>query len=164
MKWLRGQKVSQIDIADDFYFAYQRCLASDHGRIYAIPGFVNGLFACELYLKTVVNNWSDCLKGKDRHNLRQLFLLLDEKDQNKLRNIENDSDCGLNKMLEAIGDGFTVWRYLYEDGNEDFGGNFPFQITESFLKKYLPAIRELAHDKANSVSEEASEMVQNNQS
>ena len=43
--------------------------------------------------------------------------------------------------------GFVFWRYLYEDGNEGFGGGQPFLETETFLESYLPLIKAMAEKK-----------------
>ena len=149
MKYLRGSEVNQINVADDFYDAYRICFSTGSNRIYAIPGFANGFFACELYLKILVVNKVERLKGKDRHNLFLLYNLLDESEKEKLNSIQNDQNYNLKDFLKSIGEGFTVWRYLYEDGNEDFGNKYPFLYTEVFLKNYLPTLKALAHEKSN---------------
>ena len=57
-----------LDIANDFYEAYRRCgegknpRTDEWGRyvtdVVSVPELVNGLFACELYLKSILPNRS----------------------------------------------------------------------------------------------------------
>ena len=153
MKFLRGCPVNQKEIADDFYEAYERCFESkDNHReivshIVAIPGMVNGLFAFELYLKYLLGDNLKKLKRKERHNLRCLFNVLDDSYKLKLNRVECDQRYTLDGLLSNIGNGFIKWRYIYEDGNEKFGNDRPFEFTEYFLKTYLPVIREIATNK-----------------
>lgn len=145
MKYIRGCEVKQIDIADDFYDTYKICFSTGSNRIYAIPGFVNGLFACELYLKILIGKKVNKLKGKKRHNLYALFNLLEDNEKEKLISIKNDRNYNLEDLLINIGDGFISWRYIYEDDNGDFGNQYPFLYTEVFLNNYSPILRALAH-------------------
>ena len=138
MKFIRGSKVSIENIADDFYEAYHRCLISDQqNHIVAIPAFVNGLFACELYFKSLLKTENNC----HEHNLKKLFDLLDEEYKKEIQSVKSNDKNTLDDLLSKIGDGFKIWRYLYEDNNENFGEGYPFDYTESFLKSYLPVIK-----------------------
>lgn len=145
MKYLRGQIIKQIDIADDFYEAYRWCFNTGANRIYGVPGFVKGVFACELYLKILVGDKAKALKGKERHNLYALYRLLDKTEKEKLNSVSNGNDLNLEELLKSIGHGFIDWRYIYEDGNEDFGDNHLFLYTEVFLNGLLPPIKAMAH-------------------
>ena len=52
MKYLRGCKVNQFDIANDFHEAYQRCFTGDReGHIVAVPAFANGFLLVNYILK-----------------------------------------------------------------------------------------------------------------
>lgn len=154
MKNMRNCIVNQKEIADDFYEAYRRCFEGknlhrdEYGRmvssIVAIPGFVNGLFACELYFKFLLGNKVNQLKGKDRHNLKSLFYILDESYKKELSSVKCDPRYTLDGLLSDIGEGFISWRYLFEDGNENFGQGRPFEFTEYFLKTYLQFIEKIA--------------------
>lgn len=71
---------SILDIANDFYEAYKRCaegknlhmdeLGRHVAEIPAVPTIVNGIFACELYLKSMlsINERRRC-----GHDLKSLF-------------------------------------------------------------------------------------------
>ena len=107
MKYLRGQPINQNDIADDFYEAYQLCFNTETDRIYSIPGFVNGLFSCELYLKVLVGDKAKSLKRKERHNFYALYGLLDEDEKEKLNQVSNGRGLTLEHLLKSIGDGFV---------------------------------------------------------
>ena len=157
MKYLRGCKIEQIDIADDFYEAYKRCFEGknphkdEHGRIVrdivAIPGFVNGLFACELYFKWLldIDDKVNEIKARKSHNIKELFDLLDESIKNELKENDYKSDYNLEDLLSKIGKGFVEWRYIFEDENENFGEQSPFLYTEEFLNNYLLTIKNIAH-------------------
>jgi len=154
MKYLRGCLIEQKELADAFYEAYERCFEEKNthideynrivSHIVAIPGFVNGLFACELYFKYLLGNKVNNLEVKDRHNLKSLFDNLDDTFKNELNHVKCDSRYTLEGLLESIGDGFVKWRYIFEDGNESFGNDYPFEYTEYFLETYLPIIKTIA--------------------
>ncbi len=144
MKYLRGSKITQIEIANEFYETSLACFALKKDRIYAIPGFVNGLFACELYFKIIVGDKIKELEGKDRHDLHCLYNLLKEEEKEKLKSAYHSNDYTLEHLLSIIGDGYTKWRYIYENGNEKFGDGYPFQYTEEFINHYAPTLKAMA--------------------
>lgn len=149
MKNIRGCIVNQIDIADDFYEAYDRCILTDgNNRIVAVPAFTNGLFACELYLKILIGNDIKKVNKKRRHNLKELYNVLDDEIKAKVESIKCDSRYTLERLLAHIGDGFTTWRYCFENGNEDFGEARPFEFSDYFLKTYLPILKIIANEYA----------------
>ena len=152
MKYLRDSKIQQIEIADDFCEAYERCFRPYQGRISAIPGFVNGLFAAELYLKLLVGDKAKTLKGKERHSLFLLYKLLEGDEKSSLESVMSDNRYKLEELLRNIADGFVVWRYFYEDGNENFGDGHPFEYTEVFLSSCLPKLSEMARKKVTAYS------------
>lgn len=155
MKKIRGCAVDQIIIADDFFEAYKRCLEGKNihkdecggmvGNIVAIPAFVNGLFACELYFKYLLGNKIKIIDKKERHDLKKLYDILDDDIKDELKEVKCNSEYALEKLLDDIGDGFKVWRYFFEDGNEKFGDKYPFLYTDSFVKTYLPVIKDITH-------------------
>ena len=146
MKYLRGCVVDQINIADDFYEAYKRCLMSNqNNKIVAVPAFANGLFACELYFKYLINDKVKELKKNERHNLSKLYALLDEDIKNEIESVKSNSIYAFEQQLNKIEDGFIIWRYCFEDDNEDFCDKYPFLITDSFLNTYLSEIQKIAH-------------------
>ena len=151
MKYLRGCKINIKNVADDFYEAYQRCLESKEpiinenitiSKIVAIPAFVNGMFACELYLKCLIGNKE--IEG-DRHNLKLLFDNLDDKHKEKIKAVPI-TEYNFEELLEELSDGFKTWRYIYEDENEKFGNGNPFKKTEEFLRIYLPVLKDITND------------------
>ena len=139
MKYIRGCKIDRLGIADDFYEAYIKCLKTNNDNPYVVvPAFVNGLFSCELYLKSILNTNN---KG---HNLKELFDLLDKRKQKELEDVECDERYTLELLLNGIGNGFEVWRYCFEDEHKDFEEKYPFEYTNYFLKTYLPVLKRMA--------------------
>lgn len=145
MKVLRNQIINQLNIADDFYEAYERCFETDkNNHIVAIPGFVCGLFAAELYFKILICNNLKNNKVNQIHDLYELFNLLTEEQKSHLKSIHLNFRCNLEFLLKEIGNGFVTWRYIFEDGNEDFGSEHPFEFSQVFLKTYLYELKEMA--------------------
>ena len=144
MKYIRGCKITPKDIADDFYEAYKRCLELDsNNKFYSIPSFANGFFACELYLKILLGEKVNKIK-RNKHNLKRLFKELNKKQKEELQSVKCESEYTLDFLLDKVSDGFTVWRYIYEDGNEEFGDGRPFEYSEVFLKTYLPVLKKMS--------------------
>ena len=139
MKYIRGCKIDKLGIADDFYEAYIRCSNSNNDNHFvAIPAFVNGLFACELYFKCMLN------KNINEHNLKIFFDMLDKRKQKELEDVDCDERYTLELLLNGIGNGFEVWRYCFEEEHKDFEENRPFEYTDYFLKTYLPVLKRMA--------------------
>ncbi len=148
MKYLRGDKINHIDIAEDFYVAYLRCFEpNSENKIVAIPGFANGFFACELYLKVLTDN-----RKKFSHNLKDLIMDLDENLKKELEEIYNKN----KKILELAGsfedfldktsNGFIFWRYIYEEDNKDFENKYPFLYSKEFLNMFLPKLKQMSEN------------------
>ena len=94
MKYIRGCKINQIEIADDFYKAYERCLASDaNGQYVSVPAFANGMFACELYFKSLLGS------NIKEHNLKILFDSLDVTIRKELEAVKCDCEFSLGVLL-----------------------------------------------------------------
>lgn len=147
MKYLRGTKIEQFEIAEDFYEAYRRCFkANQNNEIVAIPAFVNGFFACEIFLKYLTNNR---IKS---HDLFELYDALSDKEKDILKAIKfpkEYSNITFENFLKSIQYGFEFWRYIYEDENKEFEEKLPFLYSEHFLNTYLPVIYDLAKEKYN---------------
>lgn len=145
MKVLRNQIITQLDIADDFYEAYERCFKADeNNHIVAIPAFVCGLFATELYFKILICNNSQNNKENQTHDLYELFNLLNEEQKDYLKGIPNNFRHDIEFLLKEISKGFVTWRYIFEDGNEGFGSDYPFEFSQVFLKTYLYELKQMA--------------------
>lgn len=147
MKYCRGKSFEQIDVADDFYEAYIRCLKPDKDhQIVSIPGFTCGLFACEIYLKVILSKQSEGSRSEKQHDLKQLFILLNDDQKEIIRRLNTDPEYNIDFLLDQIGNGFVEWRYIYEDGNENFGDKYPFLYTERFLSSFLPILQKIAKE------------------
>ena len=146
---------SLINIAGDFYGAYQRCIEGKNPRVdewgrhvadvVNVPVIVNGAFAMELYLKYLSPLSAKELKEK-KHSLRALFLTLEEKDQaNIKKQVEKGSffPFTFEERLKVINKSFTFWRYIHEKPDLGPGLNVTLNVLHSFLE----AIRKCALDK-----------------
>lgn len=82
------------------------------GDIY--PCVVNGAFACELFLKAIIDASSSCGIPKS-HRLNELFLILDQNIRSSIE-AEYTSNCSypLNDLLVECDNAFIEWRYAYE--------------------------------------------------
>ena len=147
MKYLRGKKIVQFELAKDFYEVYKRCFkANQNNEIVAIPAFVNGFFACEIFLKYLTNNR---IKS---HDLFELYDALSDKEKDILKAIKflkEYSNITFENFLKSVQYGFEFWRYIYEDENKEFEEKLPFLYSEHFLNTYLPVIYDLAKEKYN---------------
>lgn len=142
---------SILDIANDFYEAYKRCAegknlhVDEYGRHVAetpaVPTIVNGMFACELYLKSMLPN-NDWKGNRSAHNLRYLYQRLPVETKDRLRAIIKPKLDWQNKSfdecLRLISNGFQFWRYIHE--SEDFG-ELGLNGTLRVLPAFLESIR-----------------------
>lgn len=142
-----------LDVADDFYEAYNRCgegknlRIDEDGRqvedVVNVPKLVNGLFACELYLKSMLpeKRW----RGPDGHNLKSLFLLLPrEKQGEMIDEISAKYDWewhSLDESFDLISNGFQFWRYIHESVD---CGKLGLNGTVCVLPAFLETFREFA--------------------
>ena len=160
MKYIRGREIKQIEIADNFYEAYKRCLATNTERQHvAIPAFVNGFFACELYLKTI-------LKANDitsfGHDIEKLFNQLptelkntiEEKFSNEAKSIDGLNSVEFSELLKKLFLGFEFWRYIFEDKNKQFEEDYPFYYSKNFLDIFLPIVEGIANNYVNNKKSE----------
>jgi hypothetical protein len=143
MKYIRECKITQLDTAQDFQEAYRRCfIPNSSNHIVAIPGFANGSFACEIYLKILIG------KQVRGHYLFELFSQLSDKDKELLR-IKyipiKQENLSFDDFLQVVDRGFIFWRYIYEDDNEnEFKSDYQFLYSELFLQTYLPILESMA--------------------
>lgn len=87
--------------------------------LYLNPYYINCLFACELYLKTILMlNGLSTRDIKDcSHNMKSLFEAMNEEDQLDIKHIltiEIQED--VLTYLDKIKDDFTNMRYVYISG------------------------------------------------
>lgn len=145
----KGFEHEILDIADDFYEAYKRCgegknpRKDEYGRyvtdVVSVPELVNGLFACELYLKSMLpeKRW----RGPDGHNLKSLFLLLPRDKQGEMIDeISAKYDWewhSLDESFDLISNGFQFWRYIHESEHfGELGLNGTLRVLPAFLETF----------------------------
>lgn len=147
-----GFETNIIDIANDFYEAYKRCCegkdsqTDEYGRTIShyvgIPAIVNGAFACELYLKSIIHKkyWKT-----DKHNLKKLLSRLPIEKQtqiyNSITSILDLQNYSYDDYLNALSNCFDFWRYIHE--KENFG-KLGFNETIKALSVFLGLFRELS--------------------
>lgn len=140
-----------LDIADDFYEAYKRCGEEKpvvdnrngkiRGSVVNVPSIVNGAFALELYLKSLIPEKQRKISG---HSFSVLYSVLSTENQDFIKQRVEPKIKGWNFLtfdtaLEGISQSFEYWRYIHE--KEDFG--FGLNMTLNILPLFLEAIREL---------------------
>lgn len=117
-----------------------------HGLFYSVPAVVNSAFACEVFLKLLLE--IEQIEIKRMHQLEELFEQLPEKvkaaiQQSTMQNYGTWTDVfGLN-LLHQISDAFVQWRYHYE---HDFENARIMKIELDFLVAFRNALREKCSD------------------
>lgn len=82
------------------------------GNMY--PCVVNGAFACELFLKTIIGA-SDPNGVTKSHKNKELFSALNQKTRESIEaEYLKNSDFPLDDLLDELDNAFIVWRYAYE--------------------------------------------------
>jgi len=151
MKYIRGNRIDPFDVAKDFVESYKRCLHEDKNHHHvSIPGFVNGFFACELFMKLL------CKENIYDHDLSVIFNHLNSEEQKKLVDrfdIKTNDNLTFEEFLKKVSNGFGFWRYVFEPKNKEFEDLFPFEYSEKFLQKYLPILEKMAKEHNNASSE-----------
>lgn len=146
MVYAFGQLISIVDVADDFYETYKRCGEGKNERIdergrhvtdvVNIPAIVNGTFALELYLKSVITPCQIEPK-KLGHNISKIYSKLKPELQQQIRNeIEpklKGWDQTFDEAIEGIGNGFEYWRYIHEKDDLGYGLNMSLNVLPLFL-------------------------------
>ena len=141
--------------ADDFAEAFRRCSKGENPRkdefnrmcmdVVSIPAIVNAAFACELYLKSMLEQpWG--------HKLKDLFEQLDNETKIQLKN-EFDASCSKHPVynfevfLNDISDAFVEWRYVFEESHTE--GFYGCYINEflMFFNCFLPIVKRIAHER-----------------
>lgn len=126
MKDKYNWSIDILDIADDFYEAYRRCgeekpVIDDRngkmrGSIVSVPAIVNGAFALELYLKSLIPEKQRRISG---HNFSVLYSVLDAEKQDFIKQrveprIKGWHFLTFDTALEGISQSFEYWRYIHE--------------------------------------------------
>lgn len=96
---------------------------------YMQPAIVNGVFAIELYLKTLLQYEGKPIKKV--HNLFELYNLLDKPFKEKL------NDKNILYFLEKEKGSFEKWRYIHESGGF---------ISVVHMQKAKQALRDICED------------------
>ncbi len=115
---------------------------------YITPSVVNSAFACEVYLKALLLfhdiKFEDHLKGKKRHEIKELYGLLPEDTRDRVKqtaitNGGNWEDPFGFERIDNISDAFMKWRYSYE---HDWCKSSIMKIDVGFLTAFRDALRE----------------------
>ncbi len=146
MKYLCGSPISIVDIADDFYEAFERCgeekntRRDEFGRTVSdvanIPKIVNGTFALELYLKSFISKRQIRIR-KLKHNISDIFFALKPNLQNQIREMVSPKleewNQKFDEALYGISDAFVFFRYIYEKSKLIYGFNMSLNVLPIFL-------------------------------
>jgi len=103
--------------AYSFLVAAERCMEErkhPNGQIQMpiIPSVVNATFACELYLKGMLDK--NNIDFPYKHDLKILFNLLPCDIRNKIECVFQDENIDFEKELDKAKDLFIDWRYLHQ--------------------------------------------------
>lgn len=144
---------SIVNIADDFYEAYLRCIEGKNltideynrtcYKVVNVPAIVNGAFAMELYLKSVSSVSEKELKQK-RHSLKALFLTLEQSTQDDIRKSMESKLNGrftFDECLKGINHAFVFWRYIHKQQNFGFGLNNTLLVLPIFLETIRDTVK-----------------------
>ena len=111
-----------FDQANSFYVCAKLCEREldEHPTrhdMYSTPQIVNLAFACEVYLKSLLNFYKIDF-GKS-HKLNELLNMLPDEVRNSIENRTFDKrpvlfDAFGYKLIDKIADAFVEWRYSYE--------------------------------------------------
>ena len=112
--------------------------------VVSIPAIVNAAFACELYLKSMLEQpWG--------HKLKDLFEQLDNEAKIQLNNefdasVSNHPVYNFDVFLNDISDAFVEWRYVFEESHTE--GFYGCYINEflMFFNCFLPIVKRIAHE------------------
>ena len=143
---------SILNIADDFYNAYLRCLEGKNPtvdefnrtryEVANVPAIVNGAFAIELYIKSMSPLSNKELVPK-KHSISKLLLTLDQSVQDEIkREVESklEKHYKYDDCLKGINNAFVFWRYIHTKPDLGFGLNNTLNVLPIFLE----AIRNIA--------------------
>ena len=99
---------------------------------YAEPATVNSAFACEVFLKALLNYHDIPLKRQ--HKIKELYELLPDKLKGGMW-----EDAFGHELLDNISDAFVDWRYSYEIVGTKRAS---MQINIGFLTAFRNTLRE----------------------
>lgn len=131
--------------------------------LYLNPYYINCLFACELYLKTILmlNGLSTCDIKDCSHNMKSLFEAMNEEDQLDIKHIltiEIQED--VLTYLDKIKDDFTNMRYVYISGinydEVDINNKFAKCIQLMYRLQYHVSLKLFGRDTYEDVKENVS--------
>ena len=106
--------------------------------IYATPMIVNLSFACEVYIKTLLDYLEN--GSKKSHKLNELLEALpDEKKSRILKEVEEKHG--------ALADAFAKWRYSYEVSRVSCDIGYLFALTEAVRNMCCETIYGLSWEK-----------------
>ena len=141
-----GFDTSIINIADDFYEAYLRCLEGKNPtvdefnrtrfEVVNIPAIVNGAFAIELYIKSMSPLSNKELVQK-KHSISKLLLTLNQSTQDEIkREVESqlEKHFKYDDCLKGINNAFAFWRYIHTKPDLGFGLNNTLNVLPIFLE------------------------------
>lgn len=117
-----------------------------HGLFYSVPAVVNSAFACEVFLKLLLE--MEQIAIKKTHQLEDLFDQLPDQvkadiQQNTMQKYGTWTDVFGLSLLHQVSDAFVTWRYNYE---HDFGKDGTMKIEIGFLVAFRNALREKCRD------------------
>ena len=110
---------------------------------YAEPATVNSAFACEVFLKALLDYHDIPLKRQ--HKIKELYELLPDKLKTVVKQTttanygEMWEDAFGHELLDNISDAFVDWRYSYEIVGAKRAS---MQISTGFLTAFRNALRE----------------------
>ena len=110
---------------------------------YSTPATVNSAFACEVFLKALLNYHDIPLKRQ--HKIKELYELLPDKLKAVVKQTTIANYGGMwedafgHELLDNISDAFVDWRYSYEIVGTKRAS---MQINIGFLTDFRNALRE----------------------
>ena len=132
-----------LEQANSFYVCAKMCgnkMKKLEGRIdiYATPMIVNLSFACEVYIKTLLDYLEN--GSKKSHKLNELLdALPDEKKSRILKEVEEKhgalADAFGIPVIDTVADAFAKWRYSYEVSRVSCDIGYLFALTEAVRNK-----------------------------
>ncbi len=139
-----------FDQANSFYICANLCKREldkkpQRHDLYSTPEIVNLAFACEVYIKTLLDFYG--IEFGKKHKLNELFALLPEKMRNEIDkqtffihpvysaiNRQILTDPLGRKLLDVEADAFVNWRYSYE--------KYPLSCHVGFLRAFSEVLRD----------------------
>ena len=144
-----------LEQANSFYVCAKMCgnkMKKLEGSIdiYATPMIVNLSFACEVYIKTLLDYLEN--GSKKSHKLNELLEALpDEKKSRILKEVEEKhgalSDAFGIQVIDTVADAFAKWRYSYEVSRVSCDIGYLFALTEAVRNMCCETIYGLSWEK-----------------